>query len=105
MSEEKKGRFAPPEEEIRTDLITDENGDYIFRFPLEPEKLETVYDDPLLELVRGLLADLLDCIVLTHRGERVKVDGFRLVQEPDTEYEIFPKKQTEPAAEQDNRET
>ncbi len=105
MSEEKKSRFAPPEEEMRADVTTDENGDYIFRFPLEPEKLETVYDDPLLELVRGLLADLLDCVVLTYHGERVKVDGFRLVQDPDTEYEVFPKKQDESAAEEDDRES
>ena len=66
--------------------------DYIFRFPLEPEKLEVVYEDHLLELVRGLLADLLDCVVLSYHGKRVQVNGFRLLQDMDTEYKIFPDK-------------
>lgn len=93
MSEGEKNRFAPPEEEAQIEANIEE--DYIFRFPLEPEKLETLYDDPLLELVRGLLADLLDCVILTYHGERVRVDGFRLLQDLDTQYEIFPKKDTE----------
>jgi hypothetical protein len=93
MSEEQKHRFAPPKEEAQTQPAGEE--DYVFRFPLEPEKLETFYDDPLLELVRGLLADLLDCVILTYHGERVKVDGFRLLQDLDTQYEVFPKKEAE----------
>ena len=89
MNEEYKEGFAPLEQN-ETDVNINE--DYIFRFPLEPEKIETVYDDPLLEMVRGLLADLLDCVILTYKGKRVRVDGFRLLQDLDTQYEIFPKK-------------
>ncbi|MDI9585627.1 MAG: hypothetical protein QM473_15495, partial [Acidobacteriota bacterium] len=47
-------------------------------------------DDPLLELVRGQLADLLDVIVLTLEGKPVMVDDFRLLSEPGTQYAIFP---------------
>lgn len=63
--------------------------DYVFRFPLPgPDAGEAKYDDPLLELVRGQLADLLDVAVLTYHGKRVIVDGFRLLQDPDTQHEI-----------------
>ena len=89
MSEEKKEGVASSE---KSDL----EEDYIFRFPLEPDKLEVVYEDHLLELVRGLLADLLDCVVLTYHGKRVRVDGFRLLQDMDTEYKIFPDKDISP---------
>ena len=82
--------MSKEKEEVRTENSVEE--DYIFRFPLEPEKLEVVYEDRLLELVRGLLADVLDCVVLTHHGKRVQVDGFRLLQDLDTEYKIFPDK-------------
>ncbi len=59
------------------------------------EPAEVCYDDPLLELVRGQLADLLDVIVLTSEGKPVMVDGFRLVSEPGTQYAIFPEPPTE----------
>ena len=49
-----------------------------------------VYDDPLVELIRGQLADLLDAVILTDHGRRVRIDGFQLLQEPETQYEIFP---------------
>lgn len=89
MNEEYEEGFKPSEQ---NDIDANSDEDYIFRFPLEPEKIETVYDDPLLEMVRGLLADLLDCVILTYKGKRVRVDGFRLLQDLDTQYDIFPKK-------------
>ena len=65
--------------------------DYVFRFSLTgPDADDRKYDDPLLELVRGQFADLLDVAVLTYHGKRVIVDGFRLLQDPDTQYEIHP---------------
>jgi len=64
--------------------------DYVFRFPLaEPGPDQVGYEDPLLELIRGQLADLLDVVVLTYRGKRVLVDGFRLLDESDTVHDIF----------------
>ncbi len=69
-----------------------EGEDFVFRFGLEElNPSEVGYDDPLLELIRGQLADLLDAAILTYHGQRVMIDGFRLIQEPDTQYEIFPR--------------
>jgi hypothetical protein len=65
--------------------------DYVFRFPLGEKVTDREgYDDPLLEVVRGLLADLCSTVVLTYKGRRVRVDGFRLLQDPDQQHEIFP---------------
>ena len=65
--------------------------EYVFRFRLEPADTDKAgYDDALLELVRGQLADLLDAVALTYHGQRVMVDGFRLLREPDKQYDIFP---------------
>ena len=89
MPQDDEGYLPPPEPAEGPD---DTDKDYVFRFRLEPaEPDEAGYDDPLLELIRGQLADLLDAVVLTHHGKRVRVDGFRLLQDPDTQYDIFPK--------------
>ena len=69
---------------------SDRPAEYVFRFRLDPSGEAPVYDDALVELIRGQLADLLDAVVLTDHGRRVRVDGFRLLQEPETQYEIFP---------------
>ncbi len=88
MPEAESQTFMPPEEPEARDS---EQGDYVFRFRTEPSSTgEPVYDDPLVELIRGQLADLLDSVVLTDHGRRVRVDGFRLLQNMDTQYEIFP---------------
>ncbi|MBE9565584.1 MAG: hypothetical protein IMF16_02415 [Proteobacteria bacterium] len=87
--------FAAPESQEEPGA---DGEDYVFRFRLEPKaKEEAGYDDPLLELVRGQLADLLDAVVLTFHGQRVRVDGFRLFQDPDTQHEIFPQPKEQPA--------
>ena len=64
--------------------------DYVFRFRVDPSGEAPVYDDALVELIRGQLADLLDAVILTDHGRRVGIDGFRLLQEPEIQYEIFP---------------
>jgi hypothetical protein len=88
MSEADDKDFAPPPASSREQSDPDE---YVFRFRIEtPTTDEAAYDDPLVELIRGQLADLLDAVVLTHRGCRVTVDGFCLLQEPEKEYGIFP---------------
>lgn len=82
--------FAPPETAEETPA---EGEEYVFRFRLDRAAPDAAgYDDPLLELIRGQLADLLDAVTLTDHGKRVRVDGFRLLQEPDTQYEIFPQR-------------
>lgn len=88
MSEANDRDFAPP---ATSSSEQPDPGEYVFRFRIEtPAADEAAYDDPLVELIRGQLADLLDAVVLTHRGRRVTIDGFRLLQEPEKEYRIFP---------------
>jgi len=88
MPESERQTFFPPEESEGSDS---EQGDYVFRFRIEPSSAgEPVHDDPLVDLVRGQLADLLDSVILTDHGCRVRVDGFRLLQDMDTQYEILP---------------
>ena len=88
MSETDDRGFAPPNEPAEEASGT---GEYVFRFPVQPAAgEEAAYDDPLVELVRGQLADLLDTAILTDHGHRVRVDGFRLLQDPDIQYEVFP---------------
>ena len=80
--------FPPPE---GSDETADGEKEFVFRFPLSESGADSpVYDDPLLELIRGQLADLLDAVTLTYHGRPVRVDGFRLIQEPDKQYEILP---------------
>jgi hypothetical protein len=65
--------------------------DYVWRFPVQPEKDSPVYDDPIVEMVRSFLADLLHLGHLTRDGKRVDVDGFQFANDSKTVYQIFPK--------------
>ena len=90
MPDNEKLTFAPP---CTGPEQPDSDGDFVFRFPIgASEPNEQGYADPLLELIRGQLADLLQAVVLTDHGRRVRVDGFRLLRDPDTQYDIFPDK-------------
>jgi hypothetical protein len=81
-------RASPPSDSEDTGARSQ---DFVFRFSLaEPQADDVGYEDPLLELIRGQLADLLDVVVLTFHGKRAMVDGFRLLHDPDTQYEILP---------------
>lgn len=79
--------FEPPQQ----DGAGTDGEEFVFRFRLEQMAPEEIgYDDPLLELVRGQLADLMEVVVLTYHGEPVMVDGFRLLTLPDEQYQVFP---------------
>ena len=73
------------------DVAEPRDDEFVFRFRLDaPGASEHgAHPDPLVELIRGELADLLRCAVLTYQGTRVRVDGFRLLREPDTQHAIF----------------
>jgi len=71
-----------------------EEGDYVWRFPIQPEATSPVYDDPMVEMIRSFLADLLRLGCLTREGKRVDVDGFQFANDPKTVYRIFPKNGT-----------
>lgn len=103
MADKKGLPFAPPPPDGGTEQP---DGDFVFRFRLEPiAQDETGYDDPLLELVRGQLADLLDVVVFTYHGQPVLVDGFRLIAEPAEQYEVFPAREDGEAQNPDASET
>jgi|GEM_PF-836297 len=79
--------FTPPDTGQSSEQ---KHGEYVFRFRVQPSSGNAAYDDPLIELIRGQLADLLDSVILTDHGRRVRVDGFRLLQDPETQHHIFP---------------
>jgi DNA repair photolyase len=63
--------------------------DYTFRYPLE-ERESGSRRDSLLEMIRIQLESLLGLLFLYQRGEEVKVDGFRLMNEGESIHPIFP---------------
>lgn len=65
----------------------EEEKDYTFRYQISLAAEEP--RDPLLEMIRSELASLLDLLTLFYKGEEVKVDGFRLLNEREAIHEIF----------------
>jgi len=76
--------------------VVDENGDYIWRFKLSPEvdKAQAEEEDAFVDLFRRQLQDLLKIIVLTKDGKRVRIDGFRLINNVEKEFKIFENKRS-----------
>jgi len=72
--------------------LVDEKGDYIFRFGIDVPQDEDKSDEPLVDFVRCQLADLLKIIVLTHNGKRVRVNGFRFLNDKEREHKIWTNK-------------
>jgi hypothetical protein len=70
--------------------INDE--DYVFRFKLDEtdSKNTNILDDPLAEMTRSQLEALLNIVILTYKGQGVKVDGFTFLNDRETIYKIFP---------------
>lgn len=71
--------------------VADEHQDYVWRFKLSDDDAECVHADALTEMVRRELRALLGSVVLTHRGQDLKVTGFRFLGEPSEEYAIYPR--------------
>ncbi len=63
--------------------------DYLFHYPLEPEKGESIYQDPLLEMIRRQWENLLNLAIPVSGQREVKVDGFKLLRDRSTVYPIF----------------
>jgi hypothetical protein len=83
--------------DIKTEKVQIENAikflspkqDFVFRFPLDRIGRKVLYEDKLVELIRQQLENLLDVVILTSEGKEVKVDGFKLLVDLDTEYRIY----------------
>ena len=70
--------------------VVDENGDYIFRFRLDMDNATpSILDDAFPELFRSQLDEMLKLVVLTWRGQRVRVDGFRFINDQSCTYPIW----------------
>ncbi len=70
----------------------DENGDFIWRFQLKPNRhTPQISDDAFAELFRSQLDEMLKLIVLTWQEQRIRVDGFRFINHPDHTYPIWQK--------------
>lgn len=66
--------------------------DYVFRYRLDGKK-ESVYQDPLLEMIRAQLENVLKIIIPVEGQREVKIDGFKLLRERKTVYKLFPQEQ------------
>jgi len=66
--------------------------DYVFRYKLEPKK-EAVYPDPLLEMIRAQLENILNIVIPLEGQREVKIDGFKLLRDRERVYKIFTKEQ------------
>jgi len=65
--------------------------DYIFRYKLDLESPgREVYHHRPTELVRAILANLLNIIVPLKAGEEVKINGFRWLMDKEKSYQVFP---------------
>jgi hypothetical protein len=63
--------------------------EYVWRFRLDDGDDAVGYSDPLLELVRVQWEQLLRLTVPLFEGVEVKIDGFALMRDPSTCFEIF----------------
>lgn len=61
----------------------DKNGDFILRWKLDLPKKQRRSKDPFRDFTRDLLKELLDIVMLTYKGEDVKVDGFHFLNSVD----------------------
>ena len=66
--------------------------EYAFRYNLDTEK-EGVYQDPLLEMIRAQLENILNIAIPVEGQHEVKIDGFKLLQDHKRVYKIFPQEQ------------
>lgn len=64
--------------------------DYVFRYKLDLGEKDHVYEDRLVELIRSQLENLLNVVTFVSGQREVKVDGFRLLRDRETTYQIFP---------------
>jgi len=66
--------------------------EYVFRYKLEPKK-EALYPDPLLEMIRAQLENILNIVIPLDGQREVKIDGFKLLRDRQRVYKIFSKEQ------------
>ena len=68
----------------------DESGDVIFRFRLTEPSIPSHPEQALEFFFRGQIQDLLRVVGLTHKGQRLFVDGFHFLNDPETLFPLWP---------------
>ncbi len=66
--------------------------DYVFRYKLDSNKTP-VFRDPLLEMIRAQLENILAVVIPVEGQREVKLDGFKLLRDRRTTHKIFPQEQ------------
>jgi hypothetical protein len=72
------------------DEFTDSSPDYVWHFKLSDDPEHELQADALTEMLREQLQAILGCVVLTSTGTNLRVTGFRLLSELDTEHAVYP---------------
>ncbi len=70
------------------------NEDFIFRFDLSTQEERPVHEDPIVEMVREQLHNILNVVVLTSEDRELKVNGFKFLNNMGVIYEIFRREQS-----------
>lgn len=71
--------------------------DYVFRYRLEVEdKGEPIYHDPLVEMIREQMENLLNIVIPVEGQREVKIDGFKLLRDRERIYKIFAQEEENP---------
>ena len=66
--------------------------EFIFRFDFRSNEHHPIYSDPLVEMVREQICNLLDFVIFTSENREVKVDGFKFLNDLTVTYRLFNKK-------------
>lgn len=66
--------------------------DYVFRYKLDSNKT-SVFKDPLLEMIRAQLDNILNVVIPVEGQREVKIDGFKLLRDRRIIHKIFPQEQ------------
>ncbi|AZR73344.1 hypothetical protein BBF96_08090 [Anoxybacter fermentans] len=67
----------------------DENGDFIFRFRIETEEIDTLQGKPFEELFKNTIHEMLKYIVFFKDNEKVEITGFAFCNNPEVIYSIY----------------
>jgi hypothetical protein len=66
--------------------------DFVFRFNLDSRERSEPDGEALAAMTREQLLNILDIIVPCYRGERVRIDSFAFVNQPDRLFRLHEKK-------------
>ena len=64
--------------------------EYVFRYRLDGDH-KPVYSDPLVEMVREQLENILNIAIPVSGQREVKIDGFKLLRDRTRVYRVFSK--------------